>query len=129
MGSAPLGGGRTEPDPTDRTKRGVKRSVMIDGRDVPPGVVFHEANYNNHKLMLTTIEAIPVRRPKPTGRRCGLHATASKYKINSRESAGDPSFSCRQTNKRKVSTPSDAQALRGDWRRYFLFQKRERHLG
>ena len=39
MGKAPLGREKTGPNPTDRGKRGVKRSVLTDGRGVPFGVV------------------------------------------------------------------------------------------
>jgi putative transposase len=66
MGKAPLGGERTGRNPTDRGKRGVKRSVLTDGRGVPLGVVIDGANRNDHKLMRQTLEAIPVERPAPT---------------------------------------------------------------
>src|SRR3712207_7351067 len=69
MGKAPLGGGKTGPNPTDRGKRGVKRSVLTDGRGVPLGAAVDGANRNDHKLMRPTLEAIPVRRPRPTRRR------------------------------------------------------------
>src|SRR3954469_17741846 len=61
-------GGKTGPNPTDRGKRGVKRSLLTDGRGVPLGAVIDGANRNDHKLMRQTLEAIPVRRPKPTRR-------------------------------------------------------------
>ena len=62
-------GGKAGPDPTDRGKRGVKRSVLTDGRGVPLGAAIDGANRNDHKLMRPTIEAVPVRRPRPTRRR------------------------------------------------------------
>jgi putative transposase len=62
-------GKKTGPNPTDRGKRGVKRSLLTDGRGVPLGAVIDGANRNDHKLMRQTLEAIPVRRPKPTRRR------------------------------------------------------------
>jgi putative transposase len=62
-------GKKTGPNPTDRGKRGVKRSLLTDGRGVPLGAVIDGANRNDHKLMRQTLEAIPVRRPKPTCRR------------------------------------------------------------
>jgi putative transposase len=64
-----LGRQKTGRNPTDRGKRGVKRSVLTDGRGVPLGVVIDGANRNDHKLMRQTIEAIPIKRPKPTRRR------------------------------------------------------------
>src|ERR671928_1069013 len=69
MGKAPLGGEKTGRNPTDRGKRGVKRSVLTDGRGIPLGTVIDGANRNDHKLMRQTLEAIPVRRPRPTRRR------------------------------------------------------------
>jgi putative transposase len=68
MGKAPRGGEKTGRNPTDRGKRGVKRSLLTDGRGVPLGAVIDGANRNDHKLMRQTLEAIPVRRPKPTRR-------------------------------------------------------------
>jgi putative transposase len=66
MGKAPLGGDKTGRNPTDRGKRGVKRSMLTDGRGVPLAAVIDGANRNDHKLMRQTIEAIPIERPQPT---------------------------------------------------------------
>ena len=66
MGKAPLGGEKTGRNPTDRGKRGVKRSMLTDGRGVPLAAVIDGANRTDHKLMRQTIEAIPVERPQPT---------------------------------------------------------------
>jgi len=59
-------GEKTGPNPTDRGKRGVKRSLLTDARGVPLGAVIDGANRNDHKLMRRTLAAIPVRRPRPT---------------------------------------------------------------
>jgi putative transposase len=59
-------GGKTGPNPTDRGKRGTKRSLLTDGRGVPLGLAVAGANRNDHKLMRQTVEAIPVERPAPT---------------------------------------------------------------
>lgn len=61
-------GKKTGPNPTDRAKRGVKRSLLTDGSGVPLGVVIDGANRNDHQLMRRTLEAIPVRRPRSTRR-------------------------------------------------------------
>ncbi len=68
MGKAPLGGGETGRNPTDRSKLGVKRSALTDGRGVPLGAAIAGANRNDHKLMRETLDAIPVERPRPTRR-------------------------------------------------------------
>ena len=59
-------GGKTGRNPTDRGKRGVKRSVLTDGRGVPVSVVIDGANRNDHKLMRQTLDVIPVERPLPS---------------------------------------------------------------
>lgn len=58
-------GGKTGPNPTDRAKRGTKRSLLVDGRGTPLSVVVAGANRNDHTLMAETLEAIPVDRPEP----------------------------------------------------------------
>lgn len=68
-GQGAPGWGKTGPNPTDRGKRGVKRSVLTDGRGVPLGAAIDGANRNDHKLMRATLEAAPVERPRPTRRR------------------------------------------------------------
>ena len=62
-------GGKTGPNPTDRGKRGVKRSLLTDGRGIPLAAVVDGANRNDHKLMRATVEAIAAKRPQPTRRR------------------------------------------------------------
>jgi putative transposase len=59
-------GGKTGPNPTDRGKRGSKRSVLTDGRGVPVGLVLAGANVNDHLLLRETLAAIPVSRPDPS---------------------------------------------------------------
>ncbi len=66
QGKAPLGGGKTGPNPTDRGKRGCKRSVLTDGRGVRLGLVIAGANVNDHLLLRETLAAIPVPRPDPS---------------------------------------------------------------
>jgi len=57
---------KTGRNPTDRGKRGVKRSLLVDGRGVPLGAVIDGANRNDHKLMRQTIETLAVARPSPS---------------------------------------------------------------
>lgn len=66
MTKAPLGGEKTGPNPTDRGKRGVKRSMLTEGHGVPIGVVVEGANRHDMKLVQPTIESLVVTRPKPT---------------------------------------------------------------
>jgi putative transposase len=53
-------------NPTDRGKKGTKKSVLVDGDGGPLGVVIAPANVNDQKLLQETIEAIVVERPQPT---------------------------------------------------------------
>src|SRR5713226_7362677 len=66
MTKAPLGGEKTGPNPTDRGKSGVKRSVLTEGHGVPIATVIDGANRHDMKLLRPTIESIIVERPEPT---------------------------------------------------------------
>jgi putative transposase len=66
MTKAPLGGETTGPNPTDRAKQGVKRSIQTDGAGVPLGLVIAPANRNDCKLVEATVNSRPVRPPKGT---------------------------------------------------------------
>lgn len=59
QGKAPLGGKKSGPNPTDRGKRGVKRSVLCDGRGVVLGMVIEGANCPDLKLLPQTLECVP----------------------------------------------------------------------
>jgi putative transposase len=66
MTKAPLGGEKTGPNPTDRGKSGVKRSVLTEGHGVPIGLEVEGANRTDMKLVRSTLENIVIDRPKPT---------------------------------------------------------------
>jgi transposase len=66
MTKAPLGGVKTGPNPTDRGKDGVKRSLLTEGHGVPIGLVVAGANRNDMKLVRATLESIVAERPEPT---------------------------------------------------------------
>jgi putative transposase len=63
MTKAPLGGEETGPNPTDRAKQGVKRSIVTDGRGVPIGLAVAGANRVDFKMARATLEGFPVERP------------------------------------------------------------------
>ncbi len=54
------------PNPTDRGKAGVKRSVLVDGEGGPLSVTVAGANVHDAKLLEATLSAIVVERPQPT---------------------------------------------------------------
>jgi transposase len=66
MTKAPLGGEKTGPNPTDRGKSGVKRSLLTEGHGVPIGLAIEGANRTDMKLTYPTLESIATRRPEPT---------------------------------------------------------------
>ena len=71
------GGGRSDgqgafrrdlvgPNPTDRAKNGVKRSILVEADGGPLAVVLAGANVRDDKLLEATLEAVVVERPRPT---------------------------------------------------------------
>jgi putative transposase len=66
MTKAPLGGEKTGPNPTDRAKKGTKRSLLTEAQGIPLSVAVAGANRNDHKLARETLENIEVERPKPS---------------------------------------------------------------
>jgi putative transposase len=66
MGKARSGGDQVGPNPTDRAKRGVKRSVITEGSGRPLGVVLAGANVVDFQLLRDTIQAIVGSRPTPS---------------------------------------------------------------
>ena len=69
MTRTPLGGKTTGPNPTDRGKAGVKRSVLTEGHGVPIGAANRQATRRDMKLVRATIASIVVERPAPTEER------------------------------------------------------------
>ena len=65
MAKAPFGGAATGANPTDRGKRGTKRSQLSDGRGMPLAVVVDGANRTDMKLAEATLDAILITRPMP----------------------------------------------------------------
>ncbi len=64
-----MGGKKTGRNPTDRGKRGVKRSLLTEGHGVPIGLAIDGANRHDMKLVEATLASIPVARPGPTPER------------------------------------------------------------
>jgi putative transposase len=62
-------GKKTGPNPTDRAKSGVKRSLLTEGHGVPVGLVVAGANRPDYQLLDATIQSLVVKRPRPTKKR------------------------------------------------------------
>jgi len=54
---APCGGEKAGKNPVDRGKRGLKRSVVVDGRGIPVGSVTAPANHHDSPLLVPTLDA------------------------------------------------------------------------
>ncbi len=65
-GQGPFWGDLTGPNPTDRGKNGVKRSLLVEADGGPLAVVVAGANARDDKLLAATLDAIVLERPKPT---------------------------------------------------------------
>jgi putative transposase len=62
---APFGGAATGANPTDRGKRGTKRSTLCEGHGLPLAIVVAGANRHDMKLAAATLDAVVVARPTP----------------------------------------------------------------
>lgn len=67
-GQGPKKGDLIGPNPTDRAKGGVKRSVLVETDGGPLGVVIAGANRPDVQLLAATLDACVVERPRPTAR-------------------------------------------------------------
>ena len=65
MTKAPFGKGATGPNPTDRAKAGVKRSLLTDGSGIPLAIVVDGANRHDSKLLCATLDGVVIVRPEP----------------------------------------------------------------
>ena len=61
-----MGGKKTGKNPTDRAKKGVKRSLLTEGHGVPLGLMVAGANRPDMKLVKDTVNSVVVTRPRPT---------------------------------------------------------------
>jgi len=66
MTKAPFGGAATGRNPTDRGKRGTKRSLLTDGAGIPLALVVEGANRHDMKLLDATLDAVLVVRREPS---------------------------------------------------------------
>jgi len=69
MTKAPLGKSATGANPTDRGKKGTKRSLLTDGAGIPLAIVIDGANRHDVKLLCATLDGIVIARSEPTEER------------------------------------------------------------
>jgi len=70
MTKAPFGGAATGPNPTDRGKRGTKRSTLDEGHGLPLAVVVAGANVPDMKLTAPTLDALVMSAPAGPAQWC-----------------------------------------------------------
>ena len=57
---------KTGPNPTDRGKQGVKRSLLTEAGGIPVAVAIDGANRHDMKRVRRTLENLMAKRPLPT---------------------------------------------------------------
>lgn len=65
LGKARMGGDDVGPNPTDRAKPGVKRSLLVEADGGPLAITIAGANVPDAQLLTRTIDAIVLERPEP----------------------------------------------------------------
>jgi putative transposase len=65
-GQGPFWGDQIGPNPTDRGKNGVKRSLLVEADGGPLAVVIAGANVPDFKLLEATLDAVVIERPQPS---------------------------------------------------------------
>ncbi len=66
MTKAPFGGAATGANPTDRGKKGTKRSTLSEGHGLPLAIAVAGANVHDTPLVAATLDDVAIERPEPT---------------------------------------------------------------
>ena len=61
-----MGEKSTGPNPTDRSKSGTKRSLLVEGQGIPIGITIDGANRHDMKMTRATLQSIVIHRPLPS---------------------------------------------------------------
>src|SRR5829696_9111943 len=107
-GQGALWGDLVGPNPTDRAKNGVKRSLLVEADGGGPlSVVIAGANVPDFKLLEATLDAIVVERPAPTEQApCYEHTCAWRTRATTKRQRG------RSSNRGATSLTSARSARR-----------------
>ncbi len=90
QGKAPLAEECGGPNPTDRGKKGAKRSLLVDGRGVPLSLIVSGANVHDVKLLAATLDGIVVVRPQASRPPAKLVRGQSLWRATCRASDARP---------------------------------------
>jgi putative transposase len=102
MTKAPLGDEKTGKNPTDRSKLGTKRSLLVDEQGLPLGIVVSAANTPDGRLLAATLYAVPIARPDP--------ATAEQHLCLDKGYSGEPCARVAEDTGYIVHVPDKANA-------------------
>lgn len=58
-----MGEKSTGPNPTDRSKSGTKRSLLVEGQGIPIGITIDGANRHDMKMTRATLQSMVIHRP------------------------------------------------------------------
>ena len=61
-----MGEKSTGPNPTDRSKSGTKRSLLVEGQGIPIGITIDGANRHDMKMTRATLQSMVIHRPLPS---------------------------------------------------------------
>ena len=61
-----MGEKSTGPNPTDRSKSGTKRSLLVEGQGIPIGITIDGANRHDMKMTRATLQSIVIHIPLPS---------------------------------------------------------------
>jgi putative transposase len=62
---APLGGQATGANPTDRAKRGTKRSLLVEAKGIPLAIEVGPASRHDVRMLQATLDGVVIERPEP----------------------------------------------------------------
>lgn len=100
---APLGGEATGSNPTDRAKRGTKRSLLVEGKGIPLAIEVGPANRHDVKLLAATLDGVVVERPE-------VSQEEKQHLCLDKAYAGDPAQEVGQERGYEVHVPDKANA-------------------
>ena len=63
MTKASLGEKSTEPNPTDRSKSGTRRSILVEDQGIALGITIYGGNRHDMKMTIATLQSIVIHRP------------------------------------------------------------------
>jgi putative transposase len=100
---APLGGEATGANPTDRAKRGTKRSLLVEARGVPLAIEVGPAQRHDVKLLAATLDGVVMERPVPS-------EEEKQHLCLDKAYSGEPAQEVGQQRSYEVHVPDKANA-------------------